>query len=282
MNHPYSGKEAAFATMHKKEEIAAPVFAELHVSLRVPPNINTDEFGTFTGETKRKQTPLETARLKARLGMKQLGLPYGLASEGSFGPCRYFPFVGEDCEIFLWMDEILGIEIHEQVISTSTNFSSAAVPSLEKAEFFLTQASFPSHSLIVRPNQLTEPVFYKGICRKRELEEAIAACTAISKDGLALIQTDMRAHHNPMRQKVIQEAARKLVKRMGSLCPQCGCPGWGVSKTVRGLPCELCHFPTAMVKEEIFSCKGCTYTRMTERSDGKKKAGAMYCDSCNP
>ncbi|WP_338780207.1 DUF6671 family protein [Metabacillus sp. FJAT-52054] len=282
MKHPYSGKEAAFATMHRKEEIAVPVFAELQISLRVPQNINTDELGTFTGETERKQPPLETARLKAKLGMKRLGLPYGLASEGSFGPCRFFPFVGEDCEIFLWIDEILGIEIHEQVISTATNFSSATVSSLETAETFLKKADFPSHSLIIRPNQMTEPVFYKGICGRKELDEAIAECTAISKDQLAMIQTDMRAHHNPMRQKVIHEAARKLVKRMGSLCPECGCPGWGVSKTVAGLPCELCHIPTAMVKEEIFSCKACTYSRTEKRSDGKTEAGAMYCVICNP
>jgi hypothetical protein len=40
--------------------------------------------GTFSGEIERELTPLETLQKKIRMGMEELGLPLGIASEGSF------------------------------------------------------------------------------------------------------------------------------------------------------------------------------------------------------
>jgi len=48
--------------------------------------VDTDQFGTFTGEVARTGAPADAARAKARLAMSVTGLPYGLASEASYGP----------------------------------------------------------------------------------------------------------------------------------------------------------------------------------------------------
>ncbi|MBU3646369.1 MAG: hypothetical protein FGM49_06150, partial [Candidatus Nanopelagicaceae bacterium] len=76
--HPYRGTTAAIATKHLKEQIIAPIFVELGVSLEVAA-VDTDLLGTFTGEIEREGTPKEVAIRKARLGMAATGLAYGLA-----------------------------------------------------------------------------------------------------------------------------------------------------------------------------------------------------------
>ncbi len=48
---------------------------------------------------------LETAVAKARLGMRQLGLPHGIASEGSFGPHPLVPFLAASTELIVLVDD---------------------------------------------------------------------------------------------------------------------------------------------------------------------------------
>ena len=70
----------------KAEQFASAFHRHLGAHLLTPPDLNTDQFGTFAGEQPRLGTALQTARAKARLGMRATGLPYGLASEASYGP----------------------------------------------------------------------------------------------------------------------------------------------------------------------------------------------------
>jgi hypothetical protein len=92
--NPYSGCSAVLSTMHGKElAIGPPYHNILNVSVQTSNTIDTDRLGTFTGEIEREGTPLETMRKKVRIGMEHLGLPYGIASEGSFGPYVHFPFI---------------------------------------------------------------------------------------------------------------------------------------------------------------------------------------------
>jgi hypothetical protein len=282
--HPYKNRKAALSTMHGKEQAIGQPFSEiLQVTVEVPEKINTDTLGTFSGELERKDTPLETLRKKARMGMAELEIPLGIASEGSFGPHRYFPMVAEDHEILLWIDDERGIEVIEHMISLDTNFDGKTVASWDDLKDFINYVCFPSHALIVRPNYSFVPnCTFKGLKSPTDVKAAIEQCVSVSDDGLAHVETDMRAHMNPTRMKVINKLAQKMVTRLANLCPNCSCPGWGVVDVLTGLPCEKCGMKTKQIAQEVYGCSSCDSRNPVPRRDGATKSSPTYCDWCNP
>ncbi|MBI1270408.1 hypothetical protein GC174_08245 [bacterium] len=297
----YRGKEAILTTKHGKlHPLALPLKAAVGLNIRVTKSIDTDQLGTFTGEIEREKSPRETVILKARLGINQSGTQLGLATEASFGPHPVALFIPGTEEVIGFIDDNLGIEVIESLISTETNYSGTSAKSIEELEKenFLAKALFPSHALIVKPQRpkrnflkklsyslqgrQTFPSIFKGIKDYDALRQAIDLARAESEDGIALIETDMRAHMNPTRKRVIRKVAAQLGRRLRSLCPQCSCPGWGKSDAVPGLPCELCRLPTRNILLEVYSCPKCTHKEERERQDGLKFAYAGHCDYCNP
>ena len=246
-------------------------------------NVDTDLLGTFSGDVERKGTAVETAIQKARLGIEATGIPLGIANEGSFGPHPQIPLLNSDLEIIVLVDAERDLVIEEYVVSASSNVGELKVSNLASAEAFLKRSFFGTHGMVVRPNtSKSKEAIKKGIIDRDQLAQAISESAARSADGLAHLETDMRAHFNPTRQKVIAEAAEKFVKRVGYLCPNCGAPGWGVVDSIMGLPCEGCGGPTALVHKEIEGCVKCRFVKVLPRSDGKEKAGAHLCPECNP
>ena len=282
--HPYQGREAVLSTKHGKEQvIAPPLTATVGLKLRVPDEIDTDTLGTFTGEVPRIGTPHEVALRKAKLGMAAVGSPLGLANEGSFGPHPHLIFVPGDHEVLLFVDDEMGIQIVEEIVSAETNFAHKETTTVEDLGDFLKRARFPSHGLIVRPNSSSQPgLLFKGITTASALEQAVDACARASTDGLAHLETDMRAHMNPTRQMVLRQLAERLARRLATRCPECGAPGWGVVGVVRGLPCEVCGGETDWVREEIHGCPRCQLRHNRPRSDGRHHADAEQCPWCNP
>ncbi len=63
--HPFHGKTFYFATKHGKEELLKPLLAELGMDCIAIP-VNTDEFGTFSGEVERTGSVRETLRKKIK------------------------------------------------------------------------------------------------------------------------------------------------------------------------------------------------------------------------
>lgn len=283
--NPYHQEKVALGTKHKKELVIAPEFrVQLGATVIVPKEMDTDSLGTFSGEIERHGSPIDVVVKKAEWAMSLTGLPYGLANEGSFGPHPQIGFVPADSEWMVFIDQKRNFKILEYSISTKTNFGHIAVKTAHEAEQFLKEAQFPSHGMIVRPHisAIKDHDLFKGIISKQALEEAVNHCSKKSADGLAQIETDMRAHMNPTRQTEIQSLAKKLSLRLGDMCKSCGTPGWGLIDTVLGLPCEICEEPTQMIKYEKFGCAKCDNTELHERSDGLKTSSAQYCDRCNP
>lgn len=279
----YSHKTCALATMHDKEKAIAPSFLELLGLNMVKVNIDTDQLGTFTGEVERKGTPLACARRKCELGMKESRSARGLASEGSFGPHPFVPLVACDHEIIYFEDQERGFSIHQSLLSLKTNYRKEALSDLKQLKKFCDQAFFPSHALIIRPNQLHQnSCIVKGIRASDLLEETFLKCCRMSDDGRALVETDMRAHMNPTRMGVIKELADSLAKRLATLCPACSNPGWGVVDIQKGLECELCGSETEMIKAEILGCPKCLHRDTRPRPDGLVRGKPQYCGWCNP
>jgi len=280
----YRGRTVVLTTKHSNERsVARPFRSAMGVTVKVPVDIDTDTLGTFTGEIARVGTPSEVAISKARLGLSSTGETLGLASEGSFGPHPHIPWLAVDHELLAFVDQDLGIEVIESVVTDKTNFGHCRARHADELGEFLQRSLFPSHALIVRPNDGIKPGFlFKGIVDNHALASAVALCSSASADGLALVETDMRAHMNPTRRRVIRQAAIKLVRRLCTGCPACGAPGWGQTGTEIGLPCSTCGEPTEMVNREVFGCASCHHRATQPRSDGQRLADQAQCPQCNP
>lgn len=282
---PYRGRAAALATMHGKQDAIAPVLhTKVGLTVHLAEGMNTDSLGTFTGEVPRHGMMKQVAVAKARLGMSATGLPIGLASEGTYGPHPYIPFIAGGMELLVLVDDERGIIVAESLIDDNTNFSHVITDSMSGMGDFLTRARFPSHGLVVGPNKSASPEhqFFKAIKTPSELENAIARSASASLDARALVQTDMRAHQNPTRMAAIRRLSDSLAERLLSLCPTCASPGFGLTGTMEGLPCEYCGGPSTLVHHQVFGCVSCEHAEKRPRPDGLLRAEQVWCSICNP
>lgn len=271
------------ATMHQKEQVIAPILEpDLGVQIIIPQEFNTDEFGTFTRETKRPGDQLNAARLKAEKAMALTGLSLAFASEGSFGPHPSIPFLACNREIVLLSDHDHDLEIVGQAISTETNYSSQQVTTLEAALAFAEKIGFPAHGLVAmsdaQPTQSSTLV--KGITHETQLRETVT--WLLKKVGQVHLETDMRAMHNPTRMKVIAQATHDLIRRVNQRCPQCGYPGFSPGERKAGLPCAICRFPTNLTLAVTYRCKKCNFNSTTYFPEGQEFADPAQCSYCNP
>ena len=135
--HPYKGARAVLATMHGKSEVIGPALeARLGMEIVVPPIIDTDTFGTFTGEIPRAGSMYDAALAKARLGMRLTGINVGIASEGSFGPHPAIPFIAAARELLVLIDEERNIIITEHILTERTNFDTSLLRQMTTSSHF--------------------------------------------------------------------------------------------------------------------------------------------------
>lgn len=280
----YNGRSASLATKHGKDVACGrPLRRAVGVELVVPVALDTDELGTFSGEIPRVGTPESVCLQKARLGMAVTGLRLGLASEGSFGPHPFVPFLPADQEVMTFVDDDRGLVIVESILAVETNFGQREAREVGELTDWLDAVGFPRHAVIVRPKSAAPGAgIDKGVTSLDVLTSAIARATAASDDGVASIETDMRAHLNPTRMAVIRRLAFRLARRLATPCPRCASPGYGRTGEVTGLPCEWCGSATEMIHLEAWSCAACSYGEERPRRDGLRLAPPGHCPQCNP
>jgi hypothetical protein len=275
----FSGRKMLIATKHQKEKVLKPVLEQYLEVNAVTTYIDTDRFGTFTGEVDRERSAFETARQKCIVANELTGETLILASEGSFGAHPVLGFVPADEEMLLLKDFVHGVEYRAKVISTQTNFAGAMHFEWEQVLFFASQVKFPSHGLIVKKEKDDTSEVLKDINDWSKLKEAFIYFQ--NKYGKAFVETDMRAMYNPTRMKVIEEAAHKLVSVISTTCPICSSPGFEVKDVIRGLPCSYCNTPTQTAKAYVHSCQFCGHSE-SRSLEKKQKEDPMFCDECNP
>jgi hypothetical protein len=284
MTSPYRGRRVSLATRHGKERaVARPFRRALGLEVVVPPELDTDALGAFTGECPRQGTALETCLRKAHLGMAATGLPLGIANEGSFGPHPFVPFIPAGIEVMSFIDAERELVITETILAERTNYGHREARCVADLQAWLPTVGFPSHGLIVRTT-LDGPgaVIGKGITSIDRLIAAMVQARAQSDTGRAWVEADMRAHFNPTRMASIRRLAFRLARRIGSACPACAAPGWGPIGTLDGLPCEECGEPSTLVRCERLACTVCAHREERPRRDGLQTASARYCPQCNP
>jgi hypothetical protein len=276
----FSGRKLIIATKHSKEQVIAPLLeAELSVSTAVVQGLDTDEFGTFTGEVKRTHSPLKTAELKARKAMEIMGSDLAVGSEGSFGPHPSVFFIPGNEEFVVLVDSKNDLLIKGRYLTTETNYAQSDIYDLEALQDFILQVKFPSHGIIVKATKNDSTQTLKDIGDKESLEYSVMEL--IESKYKVHLETDMRAMRNPTRMKAIREATEQLVKNVKSQCPSCQAPGFIVTGQIAGLPCSLCNTPTHSPRAFVYTCSKCSFTE--ERPHPSKGSeDPQYCQYCNP
>lgn len=286
----FAGRTAVLATKHgKARSLNLPLGRGLGIALRSTSHLDTDLLGTFTGEVPRPGPASEVVLRKARLGCEAEGVTLAFASEGSFGPHPAVPFSVAHQELLACVDLDQGFEVIEPEVTVETNFASMTVTDVgalavrpHRRPSFLERARFPSHALIVMPASGRRIPPVKGIRDEASLARSVAAAACASEDHLARVETDMRAHLNPTRRRVIRRLGLRLTRRLLTPCPGCSSPGWGAVAVDYGLPCGRCGTPTAHPRALIFRCSRCEAREERPREDGRTAATPGDCPFCNP
>lgn len=262
----------AVGTRHLKQRQLAPAFADvLGARLVVPDDLDTDLFGTFSGEVSRTASALETARRKAWLGMCVTGLRHGMASEASYGPAGHE-------EILVFLDDVRGIEVYETHWEVAEYAVSHRVRSVEELPGSVTDA-LSAQAVIVRRSDSREGIV-KGVNDIARLRSAIACAVRHAGDGVAVVEPDLRAHHNPRRQRVLARLGCRLAHRLATPCPDCGSPGFGRVGSTAGLPCSACGSPTSLPLYDEHACCACAYRSTVRNASAGADPGR--CEYCNP
>jgi hypothetical protein len=277
----FQGRALLVATQHAKEKVMAPLLQEaLGVFCEVRSDFNTDQFGTFTGEVARVASPLDTLRAKCYAAMDRYLVDLAVASEGSFGPHPSLYFIPADDEFVMLADRKNKLEIFARELSTETNFGQTEVTRWDELKAFAIEHKFPTHALILKnaPENFTTVV--KGITQWDRLEMVFSEFR--QKQTRVFVETDMRACFNPTRMNVIEEATKKLIKKILSVCPQCQMPGFDAVELISGLPCSWCGSPTRSVLSVIYQCTHCQYRSEKKYPNEKTVEDPAACDRCNP
>lgn len=279
--HPYANREAVLTSKHQKLRLIDSSFRETVGLEIIEVALDTDQFGTFSGEIERTLAPLEAAVAKARMGINETGILIGIASEGSIGPDPLIPFLTSDIEHIVLVDEESGIQISEVYRSFDIVADRIrCVPNQDLTDF-LQRADFPHHQLIVKTERSFSPLAVKGISDLDELYAAIGKCSRESETGSVVIESDLRANRSPSRAQNIFQAGQLLSKRLGQLCPHCRTPGWGRVDYERGALCGSCSgYVETAIRAEINGCVQCDF-----REVGRAILTLVepaQCPWCNP
>jgi hypothetical protein len=266
------------ATMHGKERVLGPVLVGLGMDWLLSDGLDTDSFGTFTGDVARPGSQLDAARLKAEAALKlNRRARYALSSEGSFGPHPQVPLVPGGVELVYLLDRVTGLAVKGWHITAKTNYAQQVVESWSEAQRFAERIGFPSHAMVLGAAANPEGLIAKGVVAPDRFERLTRQ--ALASFGLVALSADMRAHLNPTRMAAIEQAAQDLRAAWISRCPACAAPGFVVRARPRGLPCRDCGAPTNEVSAEVQTCDGCGHKEVHNLPG---QGDPQWCPQCNP
>ncbi len=282
----FYNRKALLVTKHNKDIVISPILKEaLGLDISVATRVNTDEFGTFSGEIERPDTQYNTAKLKILKAFELYpDAEIAIASEGSFNPHPDCAFIPLNTEIILLIDRKNQLEISAKYLSLSVSVKEETVLTMEEAWAFVENLGFPQNGIILKAgnNKNNTPYIFKDATTISCLEAALFFFFDISDDGKITLQSDMRAHLNPVRMENIRLAAIELLKTIQSVCLHCKTPGFTVKEVTKGLPCSLCNAPTRSTLLYLYECKKCKQQEEKLYPNGKQYEDPGLCDYCNP
>jgi hypothetical protein len=273
-------KSIALATKHGKLSQIGPWIEALDGWTIEVAEIDTDQFGTFSGEVAREKSPRDTAIAKAKAAAELLGSDYGLASEGTIGAHPAYPWVNSDHEIlalvrrtddFVLVETFLSpdIQAHNEEVNENTDLDSVAA-----------KLDLPTHAAIILAVGDVDNVLHKGVHDPNDFKQKITEALSSGKKSLR-VENDFRAMHSPSRQANISKCAELLANRIATQCAACGEVGFGKVGYEYGLPCSDCdQVVESVANSERHACVSCERTEL--RTLGKTTVDPSRCDFCNP
>lgn len=273
----FQNKTCLIVTKHQKELVIAPALeSSLGLKCIHSDQFNTDLLGTFSGEIERIKDPISTVKDKCLLGVNYPGIDFIVASEGSFGPHPYIPFVYADEELIGFYDIQNEHFLVEKQLFLDVNFGQIHLNKIEQLETFLTQYQFPSHGVILKIEDKIIKDENDKVLIYKTISEAI-------QNGLCCsIETDMRAMSNPTRMAAIAQLAKKLAQTLTTNCDQCQSYGFAIKEQVPGLQCSICKRPTKSIHYHLYRCWQCGFEEKKLFPNQKYYEEPTFCDWCNP
>jgi len=276
-----TSKRMTLLTQHGKESLLSPVFeANTDYRLELVSGFDTDLLGTFGRDVPRVGSQLEAARRKCRLGMELGRSLAGIASEGAFVMDPFAGLIPWNVEVVVLIDDEAQLEVVGIAQGAAQN-SQQLMSDMNSLKDFAVKANFPSHHLMLRPNNEDDSQIWKGLADWRSLRAAFRRAQETSSSGLVFVESDLRAFCNPTRQNMIRNAAENLALKLGSICPCCGAAGFWITSHVAGLKCRQCLAATRVPIAEVWSCTKCAHREERVRLNNAF-ADPFKCDNCNP
>jgi hypothetical protein len=273
-------KTVALATKHGKLSQIAPWIEALDGWTVELAEVDTDQFGTFSGEVAREKSPRDTAIAKARAAANLLGSEYGLASEGTIGAHPAYPWINSDHEISALVRRTDGFVLVETFLSPEIQAHSEEIVENTDLDAVAAKLDLPTHAAIIVAIGDVETVLHKGVHDPNDFKQKIAAALSSGKK-LLRVENDFRAMHSPSRQANISKCAELLAKRIATQCAVCGEIGFGKVGYEYGLPCSDCdQVVQSVANSERHACVSCEHTEL--RTLGKTTVDPSRCDFCNP
>jgi len=109
----FRGRNVLLVTQHGKEKVINPLLEDsFGMKMGLASKIDTDQFGTFSGEIERPDNQYNTAWMKAlKIFQTYPDIEMAVASEGSFNPHPDTPFIPVNQEIVMLLDRKNSLEI---------------------------------------------------------------------------------------------------------------------------------------------------------------------------
>lgn len=277
-NSLFSGRQLAITSLHKKEEIIAPIMQK-YLGLEPVPvvSIDTNKFGSFEQVNSREKSPEDTIVAKCLSGMNLHQLSCGIATEASFFPDPNFPLRTIHEELIVFIDAEHDIRIIEALVSLDTICFSQQVHSKMKLYELLKQIDFPNQAVFLSWESFIKQAQKTHCSSWKEVEMVLKK---FASDAIDLqVTSDQRACYNPTRMAVIESVTHQLAERLLRLCPHCSFPGFGKVGTKKGVPCSHCGIPSPFVMHEVLACDKCKHT---EYQLIRSAIDPAYCNYCNP
>jgi hypothetical protein len=270
----------SLATKHGKLSQIAPWIEALDCWTVQLAEIDTDQFGTFSGEVAREKSPRDTAIAKARAAADLLGCDYGLASEGTIGAHPAYPWINSDHEILALVRRTDDFVLTETFLSPDIQAHSEVVDENTNLDELVAKLDLPTHAAIIVAGGDVDNVLHKGVQDPSDLKQKIMEALSSGKK-LLRVENDFRAMHSPSRQANIIKCAELLAKRIETQCAACGEIGFGKVGYEYGLPCSDCdQVVQSVANSERHACVSCEHTEL--RTLGKTTVDPSRCDFCNP
>jgi len=274
----HSSKQVGLLTLHRKEQVIAPILANaFDWQVITTTDFDTDQLGTFSGETERVKTALACAEQKAKLACELTGLPLGLGSEGSFGAG---PYGG----LLPWNEELITVVDQQHNwyvtgIAQGPSFHRHRLVNSEQQLISYINEIATTQALILYPQSRPTDTLFKGLLGLQNVLAAYRECKNRYHQEV-MVEFDLRAMYCPERRIRIAEATNNLVERLQNSCPSCQQPGFWPDNIVDGLPCQSCYLPTNEVAMRIAVCVGCQYQQKFPVPS--QYADPYHCPHCNP